>query len=336
MAEPARARRAARPWLVACALAGVAVGPAGAEEPAPSGLEAPLAVRDQNPLLRPFYLPTARLAPQEGLVAALALDWHNTVNLPHTPTEQLYVDEETAELDLRASWRKGPWLAAIEVPFLWRGGGILDGVIDDWHGLLGVNRGYRPYVQSNAYRISYHANGQAPVTVARGPALGDLPLEAGRVLYSATGTELSLWTGATLPTGSREHATGSGAVDAAGWLSAGQALGPRLDVTLQAGAMRTGGPAEFARVARWVEFGTLGVGFRASGTVTLLAQADLHSALPPSELNFLRPPVVGSLAARVRMGADLALDAGFQEDLATNRSPDFTIYLQLRRLRASR
>ena len=329
MASQPRVRRG----LAGCAIAMLAAA-ARADEPVAAGLDAPLAVRDQNPLLRPVYLPTARLAPEEGVGYSTALSWSNTTNLPHTDSEQLYVDEETAEVDLRATWRRGRWLAAAELPLLWRGGGILDGVIDDWHGLLGVNRGDRPYVQSNSYRITYAARGAPPFSAARGAALGDIPVEAGRLLYSAPGTELSVWAGAKLPTGSRAHASSNGAVDASAWLSAGHAFGSRFGVFAQAGAMRPGGPGEFERVSHWMEFGTLGLSWRATDAVSVIAQTDLHSALPESTLNFLRPAVAGTIAARFRLGPSLALDAGLQEDLATNHSPDATFYVALHRAAA--
>ena len=332
MAEAARGRRrpgAAGRTLLATAGCLAAALRAGAIEPAASGLEGPFAVRDENPLLRPFYLPVPRLAPDEGIGYALLLAWSNTTNLPHSATEQLYVDAETADLGLRATYRRGAWLAAAELPVVWRGGGILDGVIDDWHGLLGVNRGYRPYVQSNSYRITYEANGAAPVSVAKGPALADIPLEVGRLLYVAPGTELAAWAGVKVPTGSRNHATGSGAVDASAWLSGGQSLGSRWDAYAQVGAMRAGGSGEFVRVRRYTEFGSIGLAWRATASVSALAQVDAHSALAPSSLTFLQPAVTGTVGARVALNSGLALDIGIQEDLATNHSPDVTLCLSV-------
>lgn len=305
---------------------------AGAGESS-AGPEAPFAARDQNPLLRPFYLPSARLAPLPGFDGSIALAWSNTVNLPSTDREQLHVDEETAEVDLRATWRRDRWLAAVELPLAWRGGGILDGVIDDFHRLIGFNGGDRQYVPSNAYRIAYHATGAPGVVVARGGALGDVPVEVGRLLHESAGTELALWAGLKLPTGSRDHATGSGATDLAAWLSAGHRFGSRLSVDAQAGLMRTGGSGEFTHVARIVEFGTLSIIGAATRRVSIVAQADVHSALPASELAFLRPAVIGALGARVRLGPALALDAGIQEDLVTNHSPDATFYVALHRAR---
>lgn len=329
MANAARLKRA----FVACTL-GLAAGATPAAEPTvelPAAVQVqPLAVRDQNPLLRPFYVPSARLAPDEGISYSAALAWSNTTNLPHTAVEQLYVDAETAEIDLRATWRRGAWLAAAELPMLWRGGGILDGVIDDWHAFLGVNRGDRPYVQSNSYRITYTTLGAAPFSAQRGPALGDIPVEAGRILFSAPGTQLSVWAGAKLPTGSRAHATSNGALDAAAWLSAGHAFGSRFAMFAQAGVMRPGGSGEFAHVSREMGFGTLGVTWKGTDAISAIAQADVHSALPASTLNFLQPAVVGTFGARFRLAPFLALDVGLQEDLATNHSPDATLYFELR------
>lgn len=292
-------------------------------------MDAPVALRDQNPLLRGFYLPTPRLGGDEGTTLSATLAWSNTTNLPATATERLYVDEETAEVGLRASRRAGDWLFSGTVPLSWRGGGVLDGIIDDWHALLGVNRGDRPRVQSNSYRVSYAAAGSSSIVVEKGPAIGDASLEAGRLLWTGDAGELAAWAGAKLPTGSRAHGMSDGALDGAAWLAGALRPLPRWELYAQAGVMRPGGTGGFASVSREVAFGTLGSAWRLAPSVVLLAQLDSHGAFPSSELNFLKVPLTGTFAGRFRLSGGLQLDVGLQEDLATNHSPDFSIYVAL-------
>jgi len=239
------------------------------------------------------------------------------------------VDEETREVDWRAKGRLGDWLWAAELPLLWRGAGILDTPISNYHRLLGFNPGYRPYVADNVYRITYERAGDLPVAVKAGTALGDVPIEAGRLLYSAPGTELALWLGAKLPVGRISQATGSGRWDESIWATAGQSFPGRWDIFSQVGLTHLGGPGEFTRASSWLGFATLTTTWRWTERLSLLAQADVHTAVISSDLAFLKPPVVGTFGLRWNPRRSWALAIGVQEDLATNRSADMAFYFSL-------
>lgn len=291
----------------------------------------PFSVRDQNPLLRGDYLPVPRPDPGEGTTLAAALVWSNTTNLPRDAHERLYVDEETAEIDLRIRQGRGEWMFAAELPLLVRGGGILDGPIDDWHAFLGVNRGDRPYVRSNAYRITYQVAGSPPASVERGAALGDVPLEVGRRLHSGTDAQLSAWLGVKLPTGQVTHGTSNGSVDVSAWLSGNVAWSARWSSYAQGGVSRTAeNPLVHAR-PRSVAFGTLALNWAATPALTAVVQLDSHGALADSDLNFLKPTLTGTFGGRWRVATRTWFDIGVMEDLATNHSPDVVFYVAVRR-----
>ena len=298
--------------------------------------EAPLAadgglfaVRDQNPLLRPFYLPSARLAGSDGVSTSAVLAWSNTVNLPVSPTESAWVDEETAELGLGIRYRRDGWLFAAQLPVIWRGNGVLDGLIHNYHSLLGFTEGDRPRVPRYSYRVAYSAQGRPTVSVDKGTAIGDLPLEAGHVLYDRAGTELSAWLGLTLPTGSRRHGTGNGAIGESAWLAGAVPVGSRVQLSGQAGVAHYGSAAELARIRPATAFGTFGANVKVTSRLALIAQLDAHTAIADSDLRFLKPAVVLSYGARYALSPTLGLDFGMQEDAATNRSPDATFYFGL-------
>ena len=298
--------------------------------------EAPLAadgglfaVRDQNPLLRPFYLPTARLAGADGVSASAVLAWSNTVNLPVAAHESAWVDEETAELGLGLRYRRGDWLFAGQLPVIWRGNGVLDGLIHNYHSLLGFSEGDRPRVPRYSYRVTYALQDRPTVFVDKGTAIGDVPVEAGRVLYERAGTELSLWLGLTVPTGSRRHGTGNGTVAESAWLAGAVPIGNRVQLSGQAGVAHYGSTAELPRIHSTATFGTFGANVKVSSRLALIAQLDGHTAIADSDLRFLKPALVLSYGARYALGPALGLDVGMQEDAATNRSPDVTFYLGL-------
>lgn len=287
------------------------------------------AVRDQNPLLRPFYLPTARLAGAEGLSTSAVLAWSNTVNLPATANESAWVDEETTEVGFGVHYRSGDWLWAAQLPVLWRGNGVLDGVIHNYHSLLGFTEGDRPRVPRYSYRVTYTGMDHSKATVERGAALGDVPLEVGRLLHERAGTELSAWLGLTLPTGSQRHGAGGAGVAGAGWVAAAMPVGDRTQLSGQVGLVHYGSAAELPRIHPTASFATLGANVRVTQRLALIAQLDAHSAIADSELRFLKPALVLSYGGRFSLSPTLGLDFGMQEDAATNRSPDVTFYLGL-------
>jgi len=317
--------RGTRAVLGACWLA-LALPLASAADP----IE-PFPVRDQNPLLRPFYLPSAVDVAADGLLFRPTVSWSNTVNLPSNQTENLYVDEETVELDLAALYGSGPWRARVSLPVLARGSGILDGVINDIHDWLRLPQGDRPFVNSNAYQIEYQRKGYPTVSVGKGAALGDLDLEGGREIIASEHADLSAWLGVELPTGSRAHSAGNGSVDTAAWLAGHVELGTHADLFAQAGIAHPGSAGVMPAVTRNTGFGTLMLGLRLTERLSGLFQIDHHSAIAgASSLDFLEAPIIGTFGVRYRVNRRTAWEFGLIEDLKTNHSPDVTFYFGLR------
>jgi len=208
-----------------------------------------------------------------------------------------------------------------------RGGGVLDGVVDDWHRFWHLPQGDRPNVPTNAFAIRYqNANGES-VDARHGTALGDLALEAGREWQGGEGRYLRLFAGAELPTGTRAELTGDEALNAALWLEAGTPLGTRFALDGRAGASRTGGalplPAE-----RAVGFGSLALTWHESERLDAVLQFDGHTrVVQGSDLKFLSQAVQMTLAARWRLASGSRLELGFTEDIEVDHSPDITFHL---------
>lgn len=291
-----------------------------------------LAIRDQNPLARAAYLPLAAAAPGrgEGWQVDAGLLWSNTVNLGATPREQLLVDEETAELDLAIARDIGGWRLRATLPLMHRGPGVLDGFIDGWHRFFGLPQGDRPNRPRKAYAIDYRRAGLAPVTVPSGTALGDLSLEAGRVLVSSPRAELTGWIGLEAPTGDRAQLAGNGALDAAAWLALEAPVAERWTVSARAGYSHSGGDGAVP-LARGIAFGTATLGWRATDHLEALLQLDGHSAIVrDSELPFLREAVALTIGGRYRLRSGAVFEAGVVEDIEVNHSPDVTFHLAWR------
>lgn len=291
-----------------------------------------LAIRDQNPLTRAAYLPLAAAAPgrDDGWQVDAGLLWSNTVNLGATAREQLVVDEETAEVDLAVARDLGGWRLRAMLPVMHRGPGVLDGFIDGWHRFFGLPQGDRPNRPRSAYAIEYRRNGLAPVALPTGTALGDLSLEAGRVLSDSPHAQLTGWVGLEAPTGDRAQLAGNGALDAAAWLALEAPVAARWTLSARAGYSRSGGDGALP-LARGIAFGTATIGWRATGQLEALVQFDGHSAIVRgSDLPFLGEAVELTIGGRYYLRSGAVLEAGVVEDIEVNHSPDVTFHLAWR------
>lgn len=330
-----RAAFASLAFLLACH-ANAADDPEALDDPEailvgrPSG--DPFAIRTQSPLVRGAYLPLPVQAPSAGGAwqFTAGVQWSNTVNVGTAPGESYLVDGEAVELDLALVHARGPWRFRAGVPVTWRGAGTLDSFIDSWHDLFGLPEGVRPQRPKEVYAIRYSRTGVPTIDAEQGTALGDVQLEAGRVLAAAEGRELSAWVGVELPTGSESKLTGNGAVDVAAWLAGRTMLGGNFELTAQAGAAAPGGddplPYEDA-----VGFGTVSLAWHVTRGFTGLLQLDAHSRIArDSQLKFLDSAVLLTIGGRLRFVDGYEFELGVTEDVAVDRSPDVSFYLGFR------
>jgi hypothetical protein len=315
------------PRLIAlCAALLAAAAPARAGEFVPGG--------NSGALARGFALPAlsqAQVVPRGRSETRLTFDVTNEyVADGDCVTECIVLDGETSRL--RLAYRRGlggGWDFGIEVPLLDRGGGFLDGWIQDWHGWFGLPNGGREFSASGQYRYYYERDGVVLIDETRGGSgVGDVELTLGR----AIGAGRVLRAMAKLPTGD-EDALGGGNAGGALWLEQALPL-PRG----WSGYVALGGSvSDISEVlpemqSREVAFGGIGVLVPVSRTVRLSAQLYAHSRLyDDSELTPLtRIGAPLTLGLQFRTGRRGSFEIGFQEDPSVGASPDFSAYLSLR------
>ena len=81
-----------------------------------------------------------------------ALIWSNNLTLKE---DQYIHDAETRVTPLELHWGLGGNLqASIKAPLIWRGGGLLDSTIDNWHQFFGMPRGERDKIEDNEFSLS--------------------------------------------------------------------------------------------------------------------------------------------------------------------------------------
>jgi hypothetical protein len=290
-------------------------------------------VRDENPLIRAFYLPLpsdSRLADGQGLSATLSVS--NTLNVENRPRESTLVDGEsdTLRLSYDNSLFKS-WRYRFTVPIIHDSGGILDSVISDWHRFFGLPQGSRPFYPKNQLVYFYSGRGRVDITQSQ-TSLGDIAGELGWFAIDDAHRTLSFWGGLQAPTGSVAKLTGNGAWDGAAWAH-GALRWPKWQLAAEVGVAQPFGDEIFAGAAHKTSLFARFAATRALGSAwSLRAQLDGQTGrAEDSEIRLLGPSLELSIGAVRRLGEHWRLEFGFMEDAAVNTGPDITFFLGVRR-----
>jgi hypothetical protein len=290
-------------------------------------------VRDENPLIRGFYLPLpsdSRLSDGMDLSATLAIS--NTLNVENRGGENLLVDGESDALRLTFGDSFGQsWRYRFTVPVIHDSGGFLDSAIDHYHHWFGFNPGYRPDYPHGQIDYSYSGRGDIDLTHS-GTSIGDVSGELGWFPIDDAHRTLSVWGGLEAPTGSVSKLTGDGAWDGAVWVH-GALRWPRWQLAAELGVAQPFGDELFAGNAhRTSLFGRFAVSRELTSRWSLRAQLDGQTGrVEDSTLRFLGPSLQLSVGAVRRLGDRWRLQFGFAEDVAVNTAPDITFFFGIRR-----
>lgn len=291
------------------------------------------AVRDENPLIRGFYLPLpsdSRLSDGTDLSAAFSIT--NTLNVEHRPQESLLVDGESDALRLSyGDTFLQSWRYRFTVPLIHDSGGFLDTIIADWHRWFGFNPGNRPFYPKN--EIIYSYSGKTDIDLMQPQtSIGDISAELGWYPIDDAHRTVSIWGGVEAPTGSVAKFTGDGAWDGAVWAHGAWRL-PAWQLAAELGAAQPFGDEIFGGAAHRTSVFARFAATRALGELwSLRAQLDGQSGRAlDSEIRFLGPSLQLSVGAVRRLGGRWHIDFGFAEDVAVNTAPDITFFLGIRR-----
>lgn len=141
------------------------------------------------------------------LAARYSVSSHSVVE--KTGNEDLLIDGEQSrlQLDYQATTNSVSWLDSfsITVPLYRHDGGSLDGIIDDWHELTGLDAGDRPNRPQDKLEYRYIRNGNTLVDITEPQSgLGDITVALHKNKFSFA---------AKLPTGDEAKLTGSGGLE---------------------------------------------------------------------------------------------------------------------------
>lgn len=299
---------------------------------------APFFVRDQNPLLAGFGLPSilpARLS--AGLAGGVDLYWGTTALMQEHGNEALLVDAETREARLtlegelsdRFGWR-------LQVPYRYTGGGSLDSFIDSWHDTFGLPDGARSALPRDQIGIAYTRAGSRRLNIdSSASGLADIEAALGYEIQASPGSAVAAWLSVKLPTGDADKLTGSGATDVSLVLTGHRRLGYGWTAFGQAAATYLGDGDLLTDQQRNVVWsGMAGVSAQPwGGGLSLKAQIDAHTAAFDSNLDFFSDAVVLTVGGDYLFSSGWRLDLGVSEDLAVEHSPDVVFVLSVKRER---
>ncbi len=298
--------------------------------------EAGFPVHNEGALARTTALPdigeAAVLAPGDHALG-FTLDWTNEYVAQAKGDESLIIDGETQRYAAALRYGIAPdFELGLSVPLLVTGGGVLDGIIQNWHHFWGLPDGGRNEAPKDRLLYEVQGNGQTLLDVSRSATgLGDIEVSGGWQLAHP----LALRAMVKLPTGDENRLTG-GNLGSALWLdwdpfrnfggsrrwfgfvSAGASINQKSSVL-----------SEYQQ--QLVGFGGLGAGYRVLQRLSLIAQFYSHTPLySGTALDALQKPGGQlSFGGRWTFNPHTAVDLGIQEDLITNSSPDVSFHLGL-------
>lgn len=286
---------------------------------------------NQSSLARAAALPglgQGAVLPRNESTNSVTLDWSNEFFLNSNARESLTLDGESQRVSLRYRAGIAPLFGhalewSLEVPLLFTGGGVLDGVIENWHSAFGLPNSNRDDVPQDGYRIRYVRDGVTLFDREQGDSgLADVRLGLGLAL-SERWTLRGL---AQLPTGSKNKLSG-GHAGGALWLDYSLPLtaSRRAALLLSGGvsAASTNGPLGDLQQPVVAVAGAVLI-VPVYGALDAVVQLNAHSKLyKGSDLAPLSkagaPLATGLRWTRKHLVFDLAV----LEDPSVNASPDF-------------
>ena len=182
--------------------------------PVCADVSAPIDVRNLSPPVANYGLPLwggleSERRSEFGITAEIA----NHYVLAGNRQEELLLDGETWRVGVNYRRRLSQaWSVSVHIPWYRHSGGVLDDIVDAWHGFFNLPDGNRNLRREDQLRYLYIDSGARRYTFEHdSQGLGDVQLGVSRKLRVKGGYTLNA--ALKVPTGERDALTGSGAAD---------------------------------------------------------------------------------------------------------------------------
>lgn len=319
---------------------GLQLPTAGTPPPAATRVRrGPIESRDEFLLAQPrLTLPaTSPDAVGRGrTVLRVAGDWGSdfgaqVVRIGNANYSTFFVDDEHRSASLQASRGVSDRLTVqARLPVLWRGGGILDGLIDWWHRLTHLPDGNRPQFPHGQFGLLMVEGAGKPLRwrPRQGSGLGGLELGARwSSAARSSGWTAALEARAQLPTATGAYVGVSPQVGAQAL--AARTLGRAADVYLGFGATTGPGAAGVNKVeyATVRPQGFVAFEWRPGSRISLLVETTVAGRLIENIWQFPGRHVNLRMGAKLDVGRAWRLEGGFTEGLVPQHAtPDFGVF----------
>ncbi len=301
-----------------------------------------LEVRSYNPFLqiygRPEFFAGAVADPGTSRIAT-TLEAVNLTEIETRPGGSLELDGEIYQLEIAYERVLGQALeVGIRVPVIHHSGGWMDGLLTDWHDLLGVPDGKRDRQVPDSLRL-YFDDGQGGRFLQEdgGTGLGDIRLSGRyRLTPSSAARALAIHGGLKVPTGKSEALRGSGAFDVSVGIGLSDPVtlrGLRTTLSANVGVLLLGDSDVLPELQRSsVVFGGLQASFRLTTGLSLIGGVQASGAYYDTDVR-----AIGDESIALILGGDYRSRNGWQvrfgivEDGFSRSMPDFALHLDISR-----
>lgn len=318
-----------RHWAIPIACAAACAAPANA---------GPIEVRNQNPLLAPYGIPSAlpaRLPPPGAGRAGLMVNLANAADTETVGETSYTLDAEALELRLHLMRAIGERFAvSAELPWRQVSEGSLDSIVEDWHDLFGLSDGPRAVLPRDELLIEYSAGGTTELEFDQARSgIGDIPVALGYQLYATDRHAVSTWLSVKLPVGDAADLTGSGAVDVALSVAAQSEVADRWQVFGQLNAVSLGDGDLLPALQEDFAWSALaGVSWNAWRTLDLTVQVEANSSVFDESLtNLAGDAVLMTFGGSYVTGGGWRFLFAVSEDIEVRASPDVAFHFGVSR-----
>ena len=193
-----------------------------------------------------------------------------------------------------------------------------------------MDRGSRPYVEDNQYRINYEYQNQTLVDLEDNSTnIGDIQLAIAHTLKDEKDSSMSVWVSLKLPTGDEDYLSGSGATDISACLAMNRAISPNWRLNLNAGTVVLGQDYfNDIAVSDFTLYGYAMLNWLLTEGLSLKLQLEAHSSYyDNSELKILGDTALLTFGGTIDINQCQHIDIAMTEDIIIDASPDASLII---------
>ena len=304
----------------------------------------PFYIRNQSPIIQIFGLPPTeggQITPPGQNKSRLVMDVANNFTEDESAEESVRFDGETSRITL--SLRHGfsdNWEAGIDIPVVSHQGGMLDGLIENWHNAFGLPQGGRDDAPRNRLNYFYRQDGEENQRLNfsnSGTGFGDTSIYLAYQLLHDTSSRryMALRGGIKLPTGDSDNLRGSGGTDVHLRLaiSDGETLKDyNISLFGSVGLLwLEKGDVLRSKQRQKVGFGSIGLGWMPINWLTFKLQIDGHSRFfNDSHLRQIDSSSTQlAIGGAIKISEQFVIDLCVVEDIIVDTAPDVTFHTAL-------